>query len=225
MRATLERGLRSGLEMLRQHCIECRQLVRIPANSRMLTDLVNLDLNLWGAEVFDEATTFVARHESPPALEAFPKVLVPSWTRLSRYINAGGLHNSQHRHKNQSNPPSASRKGASKPYCHAFQPGNCTKTAWSCKYLHEIDPNFDDGNRYGGGGRGRGGGGNGGANRNDGSATASGGGGRNSRGGASGSGGGASQSGHGNGGGGSGGNGGHGRSSGGGGSGGGSSRT
>lgn len=50
--------------MLRQHCIECRGQVRIPANFKTLVDLANLDLNLWAARVFDEATGFIAAHES-----------------------------------------------------------------------------------------------------------------------------------------------------------------
>eukprot|EP00903_Cladosiphon_okamuranus_P006848 g6670.t1 len=71
--ATLEKGLRSGLEMLRQNCVENRGLVWIPANSRMLTDYINIDLNWWGGRVYDEATDFVAMHELPPALDAFPE--------------------------------------------------------------------------------------------------------------------------------------------------------
>eukprot|EP00903_Cladosiphon_okamuranus_P020133 g18486.t1 len=42
--STLERGLRSGLALLRRHCIECRNEVRIPANSKMLVNLANKGL-------------------------------------------------------------------------------------------------------------------------------------------------------------------------------------
>lgn len=74
----LERGLRRGLDKLRQHCIECRNLVRVPENFSTLVDLANLDINSWGARVFDEATNFVAIYPSPPEIGDFPVVVVPA---------------------------------------------------------------------------------------------------------------------------------------------------
>ena len=49
--AVLEHGLRSGLEVLRRHCIECRTQVRVRANFDMLVSQVNHDLNEWAARV------------------------------------------------------------------------------------------------------------------------------------------------------------------------------
>lgn len=64
--AVLEQGFRSGLQQLRQHCVECRSIMRIAANFNLMADLVNLDVKLWAGRLFDEATDFAAQHDSPP---------------------------------------------------------------------------------------------------------------------------------------------------------------
>jgi len=103
--AVLEQGLRSGLEMLRRHCIECRTQVRIRANFNMLVRQINTDLNTWAARLFDEATAFVGVHEAPPAIEVFPEVAQPAWTRLSNFIACRWLH------AHDPNRKSGNRKG------------------------------------------------------------------------------------------------------------------
>eukprot|EP00752_Nemacystus_decipiens_P011736 g10413.t1 len=201
---TLEQGLRSGLTTLKRHCVECRSEVRIPANSKTLVNLVNYDLNEWGAQVFDEATDFMAMFDVPPAVIMFPEVVVPRWTRLSQYIGAGGLRSSQHQPRSQSSPPVSTKgESAKRGYCYAWAKGECPRSARDCRWIHAYEPNL---NHEGGGGRGRNddvSGNNGGTNREDSNMNASDGGGRNN--GGSGSGG---QSGNANVGGGRGGNGG-----------------
>lgn len=163
--AALDQGLRRGWRMLHQHCVECRGRVRIPANFNMLVDLVNIDLNLWRARVFHEATNFAAMHESPPTVGEFPEITVPAWTRISQYIGAGGLPNSQHHPMSCSSPPgygkgrSTTTPSRKKGYCWAWADGSCTRTAGNCDYEHARDPHGGrSGGNHNGGRRGRGGG-------------------------------------------------------------------
>ena len=189
----LEEGFRSGLRQLRQHCVECRSRMRIGANFTKMADLVNLDLNRWAGRLFDEATDFAALYDSPPSVRDFPDVVVPEWTRLSQYIGAGGLRNSQHHPRSQSLPPTYGRDRSTtlpsgkKGYCFAWaSAAGCGRQARNCDWEHAPDP-FN-----GGGGRGRGGGnrggGRGGADRSDSKERASGGGGNGSGGGGGGAG-------------------------------------
>ncbi|CAM9619414.1 unnamed protein product, partial [Ectocarpus fasciculatus] len=102
---TLEQGLRVGLQELRAHSNEYRTLMRIDANYDRVACFIDKDLNEWAGQLFNEATDFVARHDFPPPFEDFPDVVTPSWTRLSTYIGAGGVSNSN------AVPPSGARRG------------------------------------------------------------------------------------------------------------------
>lgn len=181
----LEEGFRSGLRQLRQHCVECRSRMRIGANFTMMADLVNLDLNRWAGRLFDDATDFAALYDSPPSVREFPDV--PEWTRLSQYIGAGGLRNSQHQPRSQSSPPGYGRDRSTtlpsgkKGYCFAWaSTAGCGRQARHCDWEHAHDPS-----KRGGGNRG---GGRGGADHGDTNDRASGGDGNGSAGGGGGGG-------------------------------------
>eukprot|EP00903_Cladosiphon_okamuranus_P008586 g8236.t1 len=156
--AVLEQGLRSGLEILRRHRIECRTQVRLRANFNMLIRHINTDLNTWAARLFDEATAFVGMYEAPPAIEAFPEVVQPAWTHLSNFIAAGGLHVMPSQPRSQSLQPGSGKTDGRLRYCWRWAKGTCPNSARACRWLHAHDPNRKTGHRKGGGGENHGGG-------------------------------------------------------------------
>eukprot|EP00903_Cladosiphon_okamuranus_P021644 g19898.t1 len=148
--AILPQGLQSGLHTLTQRCVECCRQMRIPENADVMADYVNLDLNRWVGQLYDMATDFTAANYSPPSAEEFPPVVVPEWTRLSEYISAGGLRNSQHQPpRAKSVPPgfgrghsSAATPSGKKGYRFAWASAEgCPRSASECWYAHSHDPN------------------------------------------------------------------------------------
>ena len=146
--AILHEGLQSGLRTLRQHSVECRRQMRIPANASLMADFINKDLNLWAARLGDAASDFTNLIGSPPSAEEFPPVVVPQWTRLSQYIQAGGLRNAQHQWA-QSAPPGMGRSSSTaktpsgkEGYCFAWaSEEGCSRSARDCRWEHAHDPN------------------------------------------------------------------------------------
>lgn len=146
--AILHQDLQSGLRTLRQHSIECRSQMRILANASLMADFINKDLNLWAAQLGDAASDFTSLIHAPPSADEFPPVVVPQWTRLSQYIQAGGLRNAQHQ-RAKSVPPGMGRgKSTSKTpsgkkgYCFAWaSEEGCRRSARDCRWEHAHDPN------------------------------------------------------------------------------------
>ena len=160
--AALEVEFRRGWRILRQHATECRSLLRVPANYSLLATLINLDLNHWAGTLSEQATLFVGEHVVPPPVQDFPSVIAPTWDRLTAYVGAGGLHNSQHTVRTRSLPPqSRGRSGARTPsgkpgYCFQWaSAAGCPKSARECKWEHAHNPARGASHRPGGAGRGR----------------------------------------------------------------------
>lgn len=160
--AALGAAFRRGLEALRRHTNDYRGLMRVPKNYSVLATFVNKDVNEWAGRLYEASSDFAAQHDLPPQVGAFPDVVVPAWTRLTSYIGAGGLINSQH-HLPASDRSSVRRSSATLPpgkkgYCFAFaSEGGCSRPANRCRWEHAIDP-ASQGGRGGGSGRGSGGG-------------------------------------------------------------------
>eukprot|EP00903_Cladosiphon_okamuranus_P015559 g14364.t1 len=148
--AILQQGLQSGLHLLERHCNEYRRQMRVPENADIMADHVNKDLNMWAGQLFDTATDLTARFPSPPTADELPPIIIPTWTRLSGYIAAGGLLHSPHqppRAKSvppgggRGKAPAASRSGR-KGYCYAWaSPEGCPRSASECWWEHAHDPN------------------------------------------------------------------------------------
>ena len=146
--AILHQGLQSGLRTLRQHSIECRSQMRIPANASLMADFINKDLNRWAAQLGDAASDFTSLVHAPPSADEFPPVVVPQWTRLSQYIQAGGLRNAQHQRAKSVPPVMGRGKSTSKTpsgkhgYCYAWaSEEGCSRSARNCRWEHAHDPN------------------------------------------------------------------------------------
>ncbi|CAN0264280.1 unnamed protein product [Scytosiphon promiscuus] len=142
--AALGAAFLRGLEALRRHTNDYRGLMRVPQNYSVLATFVNKDVNEWAGQLYEASSDFAAQQDLPPPVGAFPDVVVPAWTRLTGYIGAGGLINSQH-HLPASGWSSGRRSSATllvkEGYCFAFaSEGGCSRTANQCRWEHAIDP-------------------------------------------------------------------------------------
>eukprot|EP00752_Nemacystus_decipiens_P006353 g5727.t1 len=110
--------------------------------------LVNKDLNEWAGQLYTHSSIFTGQHLVPPRAREFPAVIVPTWTWLTEYIRAGGLHNSQHQPPPRASAPrgGGGRSGETTPpgkvgYCYAWATaGGCSRDERDCKFEHAHDP-------------------------------------------------------------------------------------
>eukprot|EP00752_Nemacystus_decipiens_P017344 g15540.t1 len=146
--SALQAGLREGYTELRRHSNECRSLMRVRANYANMARLVNKDLNEWAGQLYTQSSIFTGQHLVPPRTSEFPAIVVPTWTWLTQYIRAGGLHNSQHQPPPRASAPrgGGGRSGGTTPsgkvgYCYAWATaGGCSRDERDCKFEHAHDP-------------------------------------------------------------------------------------
>jgi len=143
-----------------------RAALRHPATYNVLGDIINDDLNGWAQELSERVTDLIRMYPGgpPTRADAFPDIVVPSWSALKSYVDGGGLRTTQHLLGRQvSGDGNGGGRGREKTangywgYCHAWAtPAGCHRSQSDCRFEHAHDPEKGGGRAGGGGGsRGR----------------------------------------------------------------------